>query len=102
MLSSSAISGGKPVQMTHMREGRILRSEWSPDGDRCVFERQLGEEESFWSFRPGGTPTQLMDAHGRNIFDFAFTKDQKSIIAIMGDLTSDVVLIRDVTTGSDL
>jgi len=96
------ISGGKPVQMTHLREGRILRSEWSPDGERCVFERQLGEEESFWSFRRGENPTQLMDAHGRNIFDFAFTKDQKSIIAIMGDLTSDVVLIRDVTAGSGL
>jgi Tol biopolymer transport system component len=98
-----ATNGVAPTQLTHFREGRISRYEWSEDGSRMVMERQFGERESLWSVgASGGAATQLMDAHGRTIFDFAVSKDQKFVVVVLGDMASDVVLIRDASADKEL
>jgi Tol biopolymer transport system component len=97
------VAGGDPIQLTHFTEGRMSRFECSADGSVIVLTRLIGEREGLWSVGvDGGGATQLLDPHGRNVFDFAFSKDQNHVVLVVGDMTSDVVLIRDASAEPNL
>lgn len=70
---------------------------WSPDGKYLVYVDHAGGFDNLWG-QPidGGAPKQLTKLDESKIFAFGWLKDG-SIVTSRGVITSDVVLIKDVT-----
>ena len=70
---------------------------WSPDGRYLVYVDHSGGIDNLWG-QPieGGAPKQLTNFDDSRIFSFGWLKDG-SLVASRGVITSDVVLIKDVS-----
>lgn len=70
---------------------------WSPDGKYLVYVDHAGGFDNLWG-QPidGGAPKQLTKFDESKIFAFGWLKDG-SLVASRGVITSDVVLIKDLT-----
>lgn len=70
---------------------------WSPDGRNLVYVDHSGGIDNLWG-QPieGGTPKQLTKFEEGKIFAFGWLKDG-SVVTSRGVITSDVVLIKDLS-----
>jgi Tol biopolymer transport system component len=69
---------------------------WSTDGRSLHFVVNSGGVSNIWS-QPldGGAPKQLTDFKTDRIFAFDWSRDGKQLLLARGNITNDVVLIRD-------
>ena len=68
--------------------------EWAPDGEGVQFLLTRKGAMNVWEQRlTGGEPQQLTNFASGKIFDFAWTKDGKTLLLAKGEVTRDVVMI---------
>ena len=73
-----------------------LALEWSPDSRSLCYIDTRGGVSNLWA-QPlaGGEPRRLTDFRSDELFAFSFSRDGKQIALARGNVTRDVVLIKD-------
>lgn len=92
--------GGPPIKTFEIIQGwSYLRSRWTADGAALIFHKTENQIVNLWK-QPltGGPPRQLTDFKSDVIFNYALTRDGKRIVLARGQVTINVVLIRDFMT----
>ena len=92
------VEGGEPVRLLDIPQKFVglpgLR--WTPDGRALLYAETQGGVSNIWSLPvDGGTPKQLTDFKADEIFWFDISRDGRQLAASRGQITNDVVLIKD-------
>jgi eukaryotic-like serine/threonine-protein kinase len=92
-LSVSAVSGGAPLYtLDYPRGADDVR--WSPDGKGLQYLLASKGATNVWEQKlTRGEPRQVTNFSSGQIFDFAWTRDGKTLLLAKGDVTRDVVMI---------
>jgi eukaryotic-like serine/threonine-protein kinase len=91
-------SGGAPLYTLNAdpRHGDRLR--FTPDGKSLAYEVDDHGVSNLWTMPlDGGQPKQLTDFKSNHIFDFAWSRDGKSLALSRGQISRDVVLLTDTS-----
>lgn len=89
-------SGGEPVH-TLAYPGRAETWQWSPDGKGVQYLWNRTGATNVWELCwSGGPPRQVTNFTAGTIFDFAWTRDGKTLLLAKGDITQDAVMISKV------
>ncbi len=89
--------GGDPVYEFDVDQSiRDKTPGWTADGRAITYILNRGGVSNSWS-QPldGGAPKQLTDFKTDRIFAFDWSRDGKQLLLARGNITNDVVLIRD-------
>jgi Tol biopolymer transport system component len=89
--------GGEPVYEFDVDQSiRDKTPAWTADGRAITYILNRGGVSNIWS-QPldGGAPKQLTDFKTDRIFAFDWSRDGKQLLLSRGNITNDVVLIRD-------
>ncbi len=79
------------------RSGNRLR--FTPDGKSLAYTVEEQGVSNLWTMPlQGGPPKQLTDFKSDQIFDFAWSRDGKSLALARGQVSRDVVLLTDTAT----
>ncbi|MGE5176913.1 MAG: protein kinase domain-containing protein [Hyphomicrobiales bacterium] len=88
--------GGTEQPLFHWPHGAIVGYDRSPDGKRVALTSLEGQQANLWVVDADGrNATRLTDFKTGRIFAAAWSRDGKRILFGYGELSSDVVLIRD-------
>lgn len=89
------IDGGPPVKNLKVSQNnKIWR--WSPDGKSLQYVFIKDGVENIWEQSlAGGPPKQLTKFTSGKIFDFNWSSDHTKLLLARGEITSDVVLLRN-------
>lgn len=88
--------GGKPLKVFDFPPTKARDFRWTPDGRSLSYIDIRGGVSNIWSFPlDGTTPEQLTDFKNDQIYNFKWTPDGKQLVLARGNITSDVVLVRD-------
>ncbi len=69
---------------------------WSPDGQAVDYLITKDGVSNLWRQKlTGGPPKQISDFKSGQIFRFDWSRDGKQLLTVRGDITSDVILIRN-------
>ena len=69
---------------------------WAPDGQAVDYEITRGAVSNLWSQSlTGGPAKQITDFKSGRIFGFGWSRDGKQLLTVRGDISSDVILIRN-------
>jgi len=90
-----SLGGENPEPITRFTEGRIQTHEWPTKGNRILIIRWLSDADNLWTVAPGGNPVRLTDFQTGHMFGTRWTPDGKSALFLYGDLSNDIVLIRN-------
>ena len=73
---------------------------WSPDGKSLTFLSNRSGAPNLWR-QPldGSLPQPLTDFKSGRIFNYAWTADGKNLLIVRGNVNSDLILIRESTSG---
>jgi Tol biopolymer transport system component len=89
-------SGGAPIYTLNAEPSNAGRLRFTPDGKSLAY---LGDEHgvsNIWAVPlTGGPPKQITNFKSDLIFDFAFSRDGKSLALSRGQVSRDVVLLTD-------
>jgi len=91
------IDGGPPVKNFKISQDTgTLQWRWSPDGKSLHYIQMADGASNIWE-QPlaGGQPRQLTKFTSGQIFDFNWSQDRKQLLLTRGEVTSDVVLLRN-------
>ncbi|HEY6273030.1 MAG TPA: protein kinase [Terriglobales bacterium] len=91
-------SGGAPLYTLNAvpRHGDRLR--FTPDGKSLAYTVDDHGVSNLWTMPlEGGQPKQLTDFKSNRIFDFAWSRDGKSLALSRGQVSRDVVLLTDTS-----
>jgi Tol biopolymer transport system component/DNA-binding winged helix-turn-helix (wHTH) protein len=92
--------GGPPIKTFEVIQGwSYLRSRWIADGTALIFHKTENQIVNLWK-QPltGGPPSRLTDFKSDVIFNYTLTPDGRRIILARGQVSINVVLIRDFMT----
>ena len=90
------LGGRNPEPITRFTEGRIQTHEWPTKGNRILIIRWLSDGDNLWTVAPDGSnPVRLTDFQTGHMFGTRWTPDGKGAIFLYGDLSNDIVLIRN-------
>ena len=90
------LGGRNPEPITRFTEGRIQTHEWPTEGNRILIIRWLSDADNLWTVAPDGSnPVRLTDFQTGHMFGTKWTPDGKSALFLYGDLSNDIVLIRN-------
>lgn len=88
--------GGKPLKVFDFPSTSDSDFRWTPDGRSLAYLDSRGGVSNIWSFPlDGSPPRQLTDFKSDQIYNFKWSADGKQLVLARGNITSDVVLIRD-------
>jgi len=88
--------GGEPKNTFNLPAG-AERLRWSPDGKGLQYLLTRNGTTNVWEQElAGGEPKQFTNFTSGRIFDFAWTRDGKTLLLAKGEVARDVVLIRDL------
>ena len=69
---------------------------WAPDGQAVDYVITRGVVSNLWRQRlTGGPAKQITDFKSGRIFKFGWSRDGKQLLTVRGDISSDVILIRN-------
>src|SRR5262249_24043555 len=90
--------GGAPLYNFKADPRRDSGIRFSPDGNSLTYTVTEHGVSNIWS-QPlsGGPPKAVTDFKSDQIFDFAWSRDGKSLALSRGQLSRDVVLLTDTT-----
>lgn len=95
-LYQSSIIGVEPKKLTDFKEGVLTGHQWSEDGRRLAVVRRLGNGENIWLLNADGTqPKQVTQFTGLDVLQIDWAADNVHLIANAGQISNDVVLIRN-------
>jgi len=90
------IDGGKPEEITHFTDGRILQHRWSPDGKRLLLRRRIENADNLWvTGADGSNPTAITDFETGDIRDMKWSLDGSRAYFTYGESSQNVVLVRN-------
>ena len=73
---------------------------WSRDGKAIEYVKSRDGTDNLWSQSlGGGMPKQITQFASGQIFDFAWTRDEKRLLLARGRATRDIVLLSEVGLG---
>jgi eukaryotic-like serine/threonine-protein kinase len=91
-------SGGAPLYTLNADPRRGDRLRFTPDGKSLAYAVDQHGISNIWAIPlAGGPPKQLTDFKSDGIFDFAWSRDGKSMALSRGQVSRDVVLLTDTT-----
>jgi Tol biopolymer transport system component len=74
---------------------------WSPDGKSLTFLTNRSGAPNLWRLPlDGSAPQPLTDFKSGRIFNYAWSNDGKTLLIVRGNVNSDLILIRESTSGS--
>lgn len=86
---------GLPVHVFKIASG-VGAAQWSRDGKSIQYLLTRDGATNIWEqHQAGGNPTQVTHFNSGNIFDFSWSVDGKNLLLTRGEISSDVVLIRN-------
>jgi Tol biopolymer transport system component len=89
-------SGGQPAH-TFPRPSGANELHWAPDGKGVQFLLTRNGATNVWEqYLIGGDPKPVTNFTSGTIFDFAWTRDGKTLLLAKGEITSDVVLVTNL------
>lgn len=89
------LDGGEPTQLTTFTEGQVVWGHYSPAGDHAVVARS-GDDMNLWLVDDKThEANQITSFSSKTFFWWDWLGDSSRIVAAVGDMTRDVVLIRD-------
>ena len=78
-------------------ESPVERFVWTADGGAMMYvDTQTGVSNIWTQPIAGGPPEELTNFKSGFIFNFATSRDSKTLACARGSLTNDVVLIQDI------
>jgi serine/threonine protein kinase len=93
--------GGPPIQRIPMPSGTMGHAEpgmfrWARDGKSLIYLQREAGVSNLWSQSlDGGAPRQISNFSSDQIFDFDITADGRQFVCSRGNVTTDVILIKD-------
>ena len=91
-------AGGPPLYTIAANPRRDVRLRFTPDGKSLAYVVNDHGVSNIWTVPlAGGPDKQLTDFKSDLIFDFAFSRDGKSLALARGQVGRDVVLLTDTT-----
>ena len=91
-------SGGAPLKTFEVMTFAFYyhSARWTPDGQALVFPRTEDNAINLWRQPLNGGPTQaLTNFSSDSIYNYAYTRDGKSIILARGKVVVNVAMIRN-------
>jgi Tol biopolymer transport system component len=86
----------KTSQLTHFKDGSVTDHQWSRDGQHLAVVRRLEDGENVWVLnRDGSQPRQVTHYTGFQVRQIEWAHDNTHVIANAGQISNDVVLIRN-------
>ena len=90
--------GGQPLYTFNVDPRATAPLRFTPDGKSLAYVVNDRGVVNIWTVPlGGGTPSQLTDFKSDQIFDFAWSRDGKSLALARGTVSRDVVLLTDTT-----
>jgi len=91
-------SGGPPLYTLNPDPRRGVRIRFTPDSKSLAYSVDEHGVSNIWTMPlAGGPPKQLTDFKSDQIFDFAWSRDGKSLALSRGQESKDVVLLTDTS-----
>lgn len=88
--------GGKALNVFDLPLANTHEFRWTADGHSLSYVDTRGGVGNIWSFPlDGAAPRQLTDFKTDQIYNFKWSPDGKQLVLARGNITSDVVLIRN-------
>jgi serine/threonine protein kinase/sugar lactone lactonase YvrE len=93
--------GGPPIKRIPMPTGTMGHAEpgqfrWARDGRSLIYLQNVAGVSNLWSQAlAGGSPKQVTNFSSDQIFDFDITADGKQFVCSRGNISTDVILIKD-------
>jgi Tol biopolymer transport system component len=96
-LMRRALPDGRPERLTNFTDGQIVGHRWSPDGSRMVLHRRVGQRDSVWELKPGGSaPALITEFKTGRVARRAWAPDEPILYFTYGTSTQDVVMIAGI------
>lgn len=96
-LAIMAAEGGPPAKLFDISHGAWRAGiRWTPDGGAIAYALEAGGVSNIW-LQPleGGPPEQLTHFNSDLIFDFSWSRDGKQLALARGNVSNDMVLIKN-------